>query len=136
LQAWGHLNELLRDHSRPARGFVLHSFGGPAEMIPSFTKLGAHFSFPGYFLNERKLRRRENFRHVPADRLLIETDAPDQLLPAGKNQFPLADAEGKPLNHPANLVAVHSGLAEFLGEKPEPLAALLEENFLRIFGGL
>jgi TatD DNase family protein len=136
LHAWGRLLELLQNNSRPARGIVLHSFGGPAEMVPAFAKLGAYFSFPGYFLHERKLRQRKTFRQVPADRLLIETDAPDQLLPADKNQFRLADAEGKPLNHPANLAAVYSGLAELLGEKVEPLAAHVEENFQRVFGGL
>jgi TatD DNase family protein len=136
LQAWGRLHELLRDHPRPARGFVLHSFGGPAEMIPAFAKLGAYFSFPGYFLHARKIRQRETFQQVPADRLLIETDAPDQPLPDDKNRFPLIGTDGKPLNHPANLVAVYSGLAEFLGEKPEPLAARVEENFQRVFGGI
>ena len=135
LQAWGRLHELLRDHPRPVRGFVLHSFGGPAEMIPTFTKLGAYFSFPGYFLHERKLRQRETFKHVPRDRLLIETDAPDQLLPPEKILHPLADVTGRPLNHPANLPAVYAGLAEFLGEKVEALAARVEENFRRVFGG-
>jgi TatD DNase family protein len=135
LQAWGRMLELLQQNPRPQRGFVLHSFGGPAEMIPALAKLGAYFSFPGYFLHERKLRQRETFKQVPADRLLVETDAPDQLLPAEKNQFSLADAAGKPLNHLANLAAVYEGLAEFLGEKVESLAARVEENFLRIFGG-
>ena len=136
LQAWGRLHELLRDHPRPARGFVLHSFGGPAEMVPTFTKLGAYFSFPGYFLQERKLKQRETFKAVPADRLLIETDAPDQHLPDDKNCFPLIGTDGKPLNHPANLVAVYAGLAEFLGEKMESLAARVAENFQRLFGAI
>ena len=136
LQAWGRMHELLRDHPRPACGFVLHSFGGPAEMIPVFAKLGAYFSFPGYFLHARKRRQRETFRRVPADRLLVETDAPDQHLPDDKNHFPLIGPDGKPLNHPANLVAVYLGLAEFLGEKTESLAARVEENFRRVFGGL
>jgi TatD DNase family protein len=134
LQAWGRLLELLQKNPRPARGFVLHSFGGPAEMIPAFAKLGAYFSFTGYFLHERKQRQREAFKQVPPDRLLIETDAPDQPLPAEKNRFPLAGADGKPLNHPANLPAVYDGLAEFLGETAESLAARVEENFLRLFG--
>jgi TatD DNase family protein len=136
LQAWGRLHDLLRAHPRPARGFVLHSFGGPAEMIPAFAKLGAYFSFPGYFLQERKLKQRETFKKVPADHLLIETDAPDQPLPADKILFPLADENGQSLNHPANLPAVYSGLAEFLGENLASLAARVEENFLRVFGGL
>ena len=136
LQAWGRLLELLQYHPRPTRGFVLHSFGGSSEMIPAFAKLGAYFSFPGYFLHERKLKQRETFKQVPADRLLIETDAPDQLLPEDKILHPFAAADGKVLNHPANLPAIYSGLAEFLGEKMESLAARVEENFLRVFEGL
>lgn len=133
LQTWGRLHELLRDHPRPAHGFVLHSFGGPVEMIPVFTKLGAYFSFPGYFLHERKQRQREAFKHVPPDRLLIETDAPDQHLPAELIRFPLSDANGKALNHPANLSAVYDGLAGFLGETLDSLASRIEENFQRVF---
>jgi TatD DNase family protein len=134
LQAWGRLYDLLREHPRPACGFVLHSFGGPMEMIPALAKLGAYFSFPGYFLHERKLRQRETFKHVPPERLLIETDAPDQHLPELENQFPLTNTDGKPLNHPANLIAVYEGLAKFLDEKTESLATRVEENFQRIFG--
>ena len=136
LQAWGRLLELLQNNPRPARGFVLHSFGGAAEMIPALAKLGAHFSFPGYFLHDHKIRRHETFKHVPADRLLVETDAPDQLLPEDKISFPLVGADGQPLNHPANLPAVYAGLAEVLGENLESLAARVEENFQRVFSGL
>jgi len=134
LQAWGRMLELLQKNPRPHCGFVLHSYGGPAEMIPAFAKLGAYFSFPGYFLNERKLRQRETCKQIPGDRLLIETDAPDQSLPPEKILHPLTGAGGKPLNHPANLPAVYSGLADFLGEKAESLAVRVEENFLRVFG--
>ncbi len=136
LQTWGRLLELLQKNARPACGFVLHSYGGPAEMIPAFTKLGAYFSFPGYFLHERKRKQCDAFKSVPVDRLLIETDAPDQSLPSEKILHPLFDADGKPLNHPANLPAVYRGLAEFIGEKPEALVNRVEENFLRLFGGL
>jgi len=136
LQAWGRLLELLQKNPRPQVGLVLHSFGGPAEMIPAFAKLGAYFSFPGYFLQERKLKQRETFKQVPPDRLLVETDAPDQLLPPEKILHPLVGTDGKPLNHPANLPAVYAGLAEFLGDNVQSLAARVEENFLRVFGGI
>jgi TatD DNase family protein len=136
LRAWGRLLELIQTNPRPARGFLLHSFGGPAEMIPAFAKLGAYFSFPGYFLHERKLKQRETFRSIPADRLLVETDAPDQHLPPEKILHPLTGTDDKPLNQPANLPAVYAGLAEFLGEKMETLAARVEENFRRLFGNL
>ena len=137
LKAWGRLLELLGAGPRPDRGFLLHSYGGPSEMIDPVAKLGAYFSFPGYFAHERKLRQRETFRHIPRGRLLIETDAPDQLLPDNLNAFPLTDPKScKPINHPANLVAVYQFLANWLNEPVAGLADRVEENFLRLFGDL
>jgi TatD DNase family protein len=137
LQAWGPMLEILRREPRPRCGFVLHSYGGSREMVAPLAKLGAYFSLPGYFAHERKHRQREAFLAVPPDRLLIETDAPDQLLPDSRNRHPLTDpATGKALNHPANLAAVYTFAAELFGEPPAQLAARVEENFPRIFGGM
>ena len=135
LQTWGRLLELLRTTRRPARGFLLHSYGGPAEMVVPLAKLGAHFSFPGYFMHERKARQRDTFKAVPLDRLLIETDAPDQLLPDAANAHPLTDARtGKPLNHPANLPAVYRFMAELRAVPLAEITGQVEENFRRLFG--
>ncbi len=137
LQAWGRMLELLSANPRPDCGFVLHSYGGPAEMIPALTKLGAYFSLTGYFAHERKARQRETFRHVPPDRLLIETDAPDQLLPSERVRHPLNDpVSQKAVNHPANLAAVYAFAAELYEEPLPALAVRVEENFLRVFGRL
>jgi TatD DNase family protein len=105
-------------------------------MVPLLARLVAYFSFPGYFLHERKARQRETFKHVPPDRLLIETDAPDQLPPDSLNAHPFTDPEGKPLNHPANLAGIYLALARTFGESPESLATRVEQNFLRLFEGL
>jgi TatD DNase family protein len=134
LQAWGRLVELLEQFPRPACGFVLHSYGGSEELIDRLAPLGAYFSLPGYYAHDRKARQRDVFRHVPPDRLLIETDAPDQLLPPDRQSHPLSGPDGKPLNHPANLGAVYAFAAELLGQEPTALAALVEQNFLRLFG--
>jgi TatD DNase family protein len=133
LKAWGPLLEILQREPRPACGFLLHSYGGAPELIPGLVKLGAYFSLPGYFAQEHKFRQRETFRRVPLERLLIETDAPDQLLPEERNRFPLLDADGRPLNHPANVGAVYEFAAELLGLPLEKLAAQVESNFLRLF---
>jgi len=134
LQAWGRLHDLLREQPRPARGFLIHSYGGPAEMVAPLAKLGARFSFPGYFMHERKARQRETFRAVPLERLLIETDAPDQLLPDMANRHPLTDTlTGKPLNHPANLPAVYQFMAELRGVPLAELTAQVQENFRQLF---
>lgn len=136
LQAWGRLLEILNHEPRPACGFLLHSFGGSEELIQPLVKLGAYFSIPGYFAHERKARQREAFHHVPLDRLLIETDAPDQTLPAERVCFPLKDASGTAINHPANLAAVYEFAAELLHLSPKKLVSQVEENFKRLFGSL
>jgi TatD DNase family protein len=135
LLAWGRLFELLRSEPRPRCGFLLHSYGGPAEMVAPLAALGAYFSFPGYYLHERKSRQRETFRHVPPDRLLLETDAPDQPLPAELVRYPLPnDDRGKAVNHPANIGVVYERVAEWLNEPLEQLAGRIEENIRRLFG--
>jgi TatD DNase family protein len=121
---------LLRDGPLPKRDFLLHSYGGPAEMVEPLAKLGAYFSFPGAFAHERKMRQRDAFRRVPAGRLLIETDAPDQSLPEYRVTHPLEQS----VNHPANITAVYEAAAELLGQAPNDLAKRVEENFVRLFG--
>lgn len=137
LQAWGRMFDLLKAGPRPECGFLLHSYGGPKEMVKPFADLGAYFSLPGYYAHDRKERQRETFRHVPAERLLIETDAPDQMLPETRSAHSLNDlATGKSLNHPANLRAVYEFAAELLAESLETLSARVEQNFIRLFGKL
>jgi TatD DNase family protein len=133
LEAWGRLAELVQANAGPECGFVLHSFGGPKEMIPMLAKLGAYFSLPGYFAHERKTKQREAFRHVPLDRLLIETDAPDQSLPPERVRYPLPELEGRPVNHPANLGAVYAFASEFLEIELSELVARVESNFKAVF---
>jgi len=130
LRAWGILSDILREHPVPERGFLLHAYGGPAEMVEGFVRRGAYFSFSGHFLHERKAARRETFRHIPRERLLVETDAPDMPLPPERIQYPLPHS----FNHPANLPAVYEGLAELRGEPLETLTAQIAENFQRLFG--
>jgi TatD DNase family protein len=134
LRAWGALWDIVRDHPVPARGFLLHAYGGPAEMVDGFVGHGAYFSFSPYFLHARKGTQRDVFRHLPADRLLVETDAPDLAPPPERNAHPLPDHDGKVVNHPANLTVAYEGLAEIRGWTVEELAERVAENFTRLFG--
>ncbi|MDO8348812.1 MAG: TatD family hydrolase, partial [Planctomycetota bacterium] len=125
---------------------------GSAELVGPLARLGAWFGFPGYFLHGRKARQREVFRRVPRDRLLVETDAPDQRLPrepewremggpdgggavADWEPLELEGLEGRPLNHPANLGLVYSGLAEVLGVPVSTLVESVRSGFERLFEG-
>lgn len=133
IRAWGALWDIIRESAVPARGFLLHAYGGPAEMVRGFLDRGAYFSFSTYFLHGRKSAQREIFRSLPAERILVETDAPDLAPPPEKNPRPLADEKGKPLNHPANIVLAYDALAEIRGTTRDELASVVEQNFTRFF---
>lgn len=135
LEAFGPLLDGLRTVRLPARGFLLHAYNGPAEMVKNFANIGAFFSFNGAFLEPRKSRLRDLYAALPADRLLVETDAPAMRLPASHEKYPPLPAEGGALaNHPANLAATYAALAALRGVAVELLAAQVEDNFLRLFG--
>lgn len=137
LRAWGRLLELLREQPRPQCGFLLHSYGGPAEMIGPLADLGAYFSLSGHFAQERKAAQAETLRRVPAERLLIETDAPDMLPPDHWVAYPLSDpTTGKPINHPGNIGRIYRFAADLRGEPVEKFASQMEQNFRRFFGPL
>ncbi len=133
LRAWGLLEENLRDLPRPECGFLLHSYGGPAEMVPVFAKLGAYFSVSPYFFHERKAHQLDTFRHVPLERLLMETDAPGMWPPDEINPHPLQDVEGKPINDPSNILLVYEKMAELRGMEATEFAGLMEQNFTALF---
>jgi len=133
--AFGLLHDSLRTAKRPARGFLLHSYGGPEEMVSVFAKLGAYFSFNANFLDARRARLRSVYTAVPANRLLVETDAPSIRPPAAQEEFTLpATEDGRYVNHPANLTATYAALADLRGTSVEALIAQVEKNFLRLFG--
>lgn len=134
LRAWGALWKRIRIAPPLKRGFLLHAYSGPVEMVPGFVKHGAYFSFNPYFLHERKAARRAVFAQIPADRLLVETDAPDMAPPAERNLHPLPENSGSTLNHPANLPLAYEGLAEIRNLPVSDLKTLVAENYSRLFG--
>lgn len=133
LRAWGSLWDILRTHPLPARGFLLHAYGGPEEMVRGFVSRGAYFSFNAYFLHERKAAQRAVFQQIPAERLLIETDAPDLRPPDDRNPNPLQAPDGTPINHPANLALGYTTLADLRGVPLDELTRTISENFNRLF---
>ena len=135
LRAHEDLLPLLRTQPRPARGFLLHAFAGPADMVPAYADLGAYFSFNPSLLDPRKERQREVFKRIPADRLLCETDAPAMIPPQAWRTHKLPPArDGAPVNHPGNIEAAYAGLAAIRGEESAALIACIAENFARLFG--
>ena len=134
VQAFGALLEVLQKSRLPASGFLLHGYTGPAEMLGPFTELGAYYSFNLQLLEPRHADRLENFRQIPADRLLVETDAPAKAPRPDQNRYPLGPGpDGDEINHPANLTFAYAALAEVRGVALSDLATQVEKNFARLF---
>jgi TatD DNase family protein len=128
--------EVLRSEWPLPNGFLIHAYGGSAELIHPLLDLGAFFSFAGSILEERRTRSQAVMCRVPLDRLLIETDAPDLLPPVEHRPFLLRDADGREKNHPANLRSILEGVARLRQLSPERLAGQLWDNNQRFLGGL
>jgi len=137
IDAWGALLQALRSVRLPARGFLLHAYGGSAELARDFASLGAYFSFNGSFLADRQVAKQKVFAALPADRILVETDAPAMPPPENFRPYSLPGlADGNPLNHPANIAAVYAGFARLRDLTIESLGTQVQQNFERLFGSL
>ena len=93
---------------------VLHSYSGGAELVDAYVALGLHLSFTGIVTHDNARRPLNAVRRVPAHRLLVETDAPDQCPRPRRGR-----------NEPAFLPLV---LAALEAARGEPLAARIEAN--------
>jgi TatD DNase family protein len=121
LRAHEPLFALLSEEPLPAGG-VLHSWSGSADQVRAFLPFGLHFSFAGPLTYERARRPLEALRAVPEDRLVLETDAPDQT--------PRPE-QGR--NEPAHLTRIAAAAAAALGVTVEQLDRRTTANARRLF---
>jgi len=135
IQCWGRLLKVLTDSPLPQCGFLLHGYNGPVEMCSAFLNIGAYFSFNGYFFNNPKSIQKELVCKIPLNRLLVETDAPDRVLPVVLSEYRLVEsADGKELNHPANLVRIYQELALLRGIPLLQFQDTVRRNAERLLG--
>jgi TatD DNase family protein len=118
---------ILREH-RVTRG-VAHCFTAGAIERDAYLALGLHIGITGWINDERRgLHLREVVKGIPADRLLIETDAP-YLMPRDIKPAPKTRR-----NEPAYLPYVARAIATARGEPVESVAAASTANARRLFG--
>lgn len=115
------LEILKRDHL-PKEGGVLHSCSASAEQCELYLKLGLYISFCGALTNPRAKKIQKAFLSVPAERLLFETDSPDQFF--GGRGFP---------NEPAFLGEILTFGASLRGLPFSDLDAISERNYQNLF---
>ncbi|MGD0948394.1 MAG: TatD family hydrolase [Candidatus Binatia bacterium] len=114
---------ILREENAPEIGGVIHCFSGDRAQAKSFLDLGFDISFSGVVTFKNADELRAVARMVPADRFLVETDAPflAPLPYRGKR------------NEPAYVVHTASAVAEARGEALDEIAAVTRTNTERRF---
>lgn len=130
LKATGSFMEIVRSSTLPARGFHLHAFNGPLELVDELSALGAYFSFNGGQLHHQATEKR--IRHIPAERILVETDAPNFFPQSAYREFELNDS-GIAICHPGNIRKAYAELAKIREETRVKFTAQVFANFKRFF---
>ena len=109
VKSWKRTTAILRKERPPA--FMLHGYGGAAELVKNFTELGGFFSYGGGIMDPKRDKLRAGLAAVPPERLLFETDSPERSSPG-----------------PAGLGEVIGAAAKLLGRSAEELAELSFNN--------
>jgi len=123
----GRFLEILKDLKLSVINGVLHCFSGNRNELDQYLAMGLHIGITGIVtLKSRGAQLRKLVDGIPADRLLVETDAP-YLVPAPeKNRIRR--------NEPAFVKSVLLKLAAVRNEEPRQLAKIVWQNTCRLYG--
>lgn len=103
--------------------FLLHCFSSSRQLAEFAINSGGYVSFSGILTFPKSNELRQIAADLPADRLLVETDAP-YLAPV--------PVRGK-RNEPAYVAHTAAVLAQLRGITPRDVAEVTTANFLRLF---
>jgi len=139
------LKEILSRNRDKFTTGVVHSFDGTLEEANTFLDMGLFIGINGCSL--KKETNLSVVRHLPVDRILIETDAPwcdirpthasyslvKTVVEAKKKEKFVEGFQVKGRNEPANLVQVLEVVAGLKNEDPEQMARVFTENTEKVF---
>lgn len=105
----------LRDAGRPVAGGIAHAFNGSQQQARAFIELGFKLGFGGAMTFDRALQIRRLAAELPAESLVLETDAPD-IPPHWLYRTAQQRAQGlRSRNEPAELPRIAETLAQLRG---------------------
>ena len=118
--------DILRDHGQyPASGIV-HSFSSSYEIAKQYLDLGFYLSIGGSITREGFQNIKKAVGSFPLDRIVIETDSPDQTPK-------LPGIENDALNEPTNLIGIAQVLASLCGVERGALLSSSSDRLRKLF---
>ena len=122
--AWEDLLALIAEHWTPtALPGIMHCFSGDAEQARRSLEAGFYLSFAGNLTYPKSTTIQEVAAAAPADRILVETDAPFLA--------PVPFRGGS--NEPGYIIHTAAYLAQLRGITADELASTTTDNFHRLF---
>ena len=112
-----HTIAFLREHG--ARRVLLHAFDGKASAAAAGVEAGYFFSIPPSVV--RSPQKQKLVRHLPLDRLLLETDSP------------VLGPDPQVRNEPSNVAVACQVVAALRALPQEEIARITTENARRLF---
>jgi TatD DNase family protein len=103
---------------------IVHCFTGSRSLAEAAVKMGFYVSFSGVVTFKKSQELRDIAKHLPIERLLIETDSP----------FLAPEPHRGKRNEPAFVVEVARCIAGLRNLTPEDVGRITSVNFKRLFG--
>lgn len=118
------MTQILTDETgKGAFPFVLHCFSSGRRLVETGIELGGYVSFSGILTFKNSQDIRDIAKDMPADRILVETDAPYLAPPPHRGKR----------NEPAYVVNTAQVLADTRGVTLDAIGETTTENFYRLF---
>ena len=115
--------DILKEENASEVGGIMHSFSGSNEIADEILKMNFYVSLGGPVTFKNVKQPKEVAKHVPLDRLLVETDAP----------FLSPHPYRGKRNEPARVKLVAEQIAELRGLTYEEVCEATTENAERLF---
>lgn len=124
VRSWGAVVDILeQEFTGPGSPPVmLHSYSGSVETMRRLVKAGAYISFSTRLLGRDEARLKKVLVETPVERILLETDSPDQLAPG------LMENEGRAYNEPMWIADLYHEVAQLKKITVEELKVFVWEN--------
>ncbi len=122
---------IIKQAEKLPPALLFHGFSGTKQQADFFLRFNAFFSFSGSVLSDRKTKIHSLLSALPADRILVETDAPDMRPP---DQFCTNPDEKR--NVPENLGLIIQEIAAIKNSDVSSFTAVLDQNAQRFLSGL
>ena len=119
---------ILSEHIKSVPAAVVHCFTGTSAELEHYLSLGCYIGITGWICDERRGKHLQDLvRHIPSDRLMLETDAP-YLLP---RDLPFKVKSRR--NESRFLPHIAETVARCLGKDVQQLARETYANSVRFF---